>query len=49
MKEWFSIQELLGISGLPNSDRGIMKNDLHPKIWIPNLRCRLCLTLINFV
>lgn len=25
MKEWFSIQELLGISGLPNSDRGIMK------------------------
>ncbi|OOF41692.1 hypothetical protein BKK49_04555 [Rodentibacter rarus] len=25
MKEWFSIHELLGSSGLPSSDRGIMK------------------------
>lgn len=25
MKEWFSIQELLGLQGLPSSDRGIMK------------------------
>ena len=23
--------------------------DLHPKTWTPNLRCRLCPTLINFV
>ena len=24
-------------------------SDLHPKTWTPNLRCRLCPTLINFV
>lgn len=25
MKEWFSIQEIVGMQGLPSSDRGIMK------------------------
>lgn len=25
------------------------QSDLHPKTWTPNLRCRLCPTLINFV
>ncbi len=29
--------------------KGNKKSDLHSKIWTPILRCRLCLTLINFV
>ena len=37
------------VRNMPITFTGNSGSDLHPKTWTPNLRCRLCPTLINFV